>query len=104
MNRMFSFRSRREFLKTSGALTAATVAAPFVLTGRAADLSPGDTIKVGLVGCGGRGTGAAGQALRADSNVQLVAVADAFESQINQSIAALKHSPDTAEKVKVDGT
>ena len=36
------------------------------------------TIKIGLVGCGGRGTGAAGQALTADSGVKLVAMADAF--------------------------
>jgi hypothetical protein len=47
--------SRREFLRASGAATASLMAAPFILTGRAAELSPGDTIKVGLVGCGGRG-------------------------------------------------
>jgi predicted dehydrogenase len=102
MNQLFSNRSRRDFLKTSSALTAATVAAPFVLTGRAADISPGDTIRVGLVGCGGRGTGAAQQALRADKNVQLVAVADAFESQIEHGLAALQRSEDVGNKVKVD--
>ena len=38
-----------------------------------------DTLRVGLVGCGGRGTGAAAQALNADKNVKLVAMADAFD-------------------------
>jgi predicted dehydrogenase len=103
MSQTFSFHSRREFLKTSGAVTAATMAAPFIATGRAADISPGDTIRVGLVGCGGRGTGAAQQALKADSNVQLVAVADPFESQMEQSVAALAKSSEVADKVKVDG-
>jgi myo-inositol 2-dehydrogenase / D-chiro-inositol 1-dehydrogenase len=69
-----SSTSRRDFLRAS---TASVMAAPFIL--RSAELSPGDTIKVGLVGCGGRGSGAAKQALNADGNVQLYAVADAFE-------------------------
>ena len=95
--------SRREFLRASGAVTAGLVAAPFVVTGRAAELSPGDTIKVGLIGCGGRGTGAAKQALNADKNVQLVAMADAFESQLNNALATLKKDREVGEKVKVEG-
>ena len=42
------------------------------------------TIKVGLVGCGGRGTGAAEQALTADSGVKLVAMADAFADRLDE--------------------
>ena len=54
---------------------------------------------MGLVGCGGRGTGAASQALSADDNVELVAMGDAFESQINTSLGSLKgHEA----KLKVD--
>lgn len=102
MSQLFTVRSRRDFLKTSGAITAATVAAPFVLTGRSAELSPGDTIKVGLVGCGGRGTGAAGQALKADKNVQLVAVGDAFEGPVERAVEELKRAPELVEKVKVE--
>ena len=41
-----------------------------------------DTLKVGLVGCGGRGTGAAEQALTADKNAKLVAMADAFQDRL----------------------
>src|SRR5262245_65531989 len=69
---MPSAPNRREFLATAAvAGTLATV--PHV---RAAG---GDQIKVGLIGCGDRGTGAAAQALKADKNVKLVAMADAFE-------------------------
>jgi myo-inositol 2-dehydrogenase / D-chiro-inositol 1-dehydrogenase len=85
-----SATSRRDFLRASSAVTAGLVTAPFVLTSRGAELSPGDTIKVGLVGCGGRGLGAGKQALNADSNVQLVAVADAFENAMQRGLDTLK--------------
>jgi predicted dehydrogenase len=51
------------------------------------------TIKVGVVGCGGRGTGAAEQALTADSNAKLVAMADAFPDRLEESLSSLKESP-----------
>ena len=60
-----------------------------------------DLIKVGLVGCGGRGTGAAAQTLRADPNVELVAMADAFGDQIELSYQNLKKT-DVQDRVKVD--
>ncbi|WP_157637831.1 Gfo/Idh/MocA family protein [Flexithrix dorotheae] len=44
-----------------------------------------DQIKVGLVGCGGRGTGAAVQALKAGANIKLVAMADVFKEQLDKS-------------------
>ena len=50
------------------------------------------TIKVGLVGCGGRGTGAAEQALTADSGTRLVAMADVFADRLQESLSALKGS------------
>jgi len=59
-----------------------------------------ETLKVGLVGCGGRGTGAANQALNADKNVVLSAVGDVFAEQITGSLAALKKENGT--KVTVD--
>ncbi len=104
MNQITPTASRREFLKTSGVITAASIAAPFVLTGRAATLSPGDTIRVGLVGCGGRGTGAAKQALNADKNVKLVALADAFESQVQGALKTLKGDSEVGGKVEVEDT
>ena len=53
--------SRREFLKTS-ALVGGALAAPAILPGKLFANERTDTLKVGLIGCGGRGTGAAGQA------------------------------------------
>jgi len=79
--------SRREFLQTSTAATAAaTVAFPALL--RAAPNS--DKLRIGFIGCGGRGTGAAAQALKADSNVELWAMGDAFPEPIERSLAAVK--------------
>jgi predicted dehydrogenase len=46
-------------------------------------------IRVGVVGCGGRGTGAAAQALRAHPDVRLVAMADAFQDRLDESLATL---------------
>jgi predicted dehydrogenase len=59
------------------------------------------TIKVGLVGCGGRGTGAAEQALKADSGAQLVAMADAFPDYLEKSLAELKGSSAVGTRVDV---
>ncbi len=57
-------------------------------------------LKIGLIGCGGRGTGAAGQALKADKHVVLTAIGDVFEDKFEGTLAALKReSPD---KVQVD--
>src|SRR4051794_12641562 len=64
--------NRREFLKTS-ALATACVAAFGAAPNTSADAT-GGTLRVGLIGCGGRGTGAAAQALNADGNVKLVAM------------------------------
>ncbi len=50
------------------------------------------TIKLGLVGCGGRGSGAAEQALTADSNAKLVAMADAFPDRLEDHLSTLKQS------------
>ena len=47
-------------------------------------------LKIAVVGCGGRGTGAAVQALRADNNVELVTLADAFKDRLETSLNAIK--------------
>ncbi len=59
-----------------------------------------DTLKVGLIGCGGRGSGAANQALKADPNVVLWAMGDIFKDKMDASLENLTkvHGP----KVKVD--
>lgn len=95
--------TRREFLKTSStALATATLASPFILSREAQAAANTDTIKVGLIGCGGRGSGAASQALHADPNVQLVAVGDLFPEQVKRSLAVLKVDKEVGDRVKVD--
>src|SRR6516162_9485845 len=81
--------SRREFLKTS-ALVGSVIAAPAILPGSLLAKENTDTLRVGLIGCGGRGSGAAAQALRADNNVVLTAMADAFEDQLQKSLQSLQ--------------
>ena len=93
--------SRRNFLKTSA--TAATAAALGSLNvGRTAHASGSDILKVGLIGCGGRGTGAASNALTADKNTELIALGDVFENQVLNSRTQLKKDPSIASRVVVD--
>ena len=73
--------SRREFLKAS-ALVGSALAAPAILPGSLFAKENTDTLRVGLIGCGGRGSGAASQALNADRNVVLTAMGDAFDDQL----------------------
>ena len=58
--------------------------------GASAFVDGDDAIKVGVIGCGGRGTGAAVQALSTKQNVKLVAMADAFRDRLDQSHDAIK--------------
>jgi predicted dehydrogenase len=71
--------SRRTFLQSTAALAATSAIASN------AHAQGNDELKVGLIGCGGRGTGAAEQALKADRNVKLFAMADAFDDKIQAS-------------------
>ncbi|HEV2394136.1 MAG TPA: Gfo/Idh/MocA family oxidoreductase [Verrucomicrobiae bacterium] len=89
--------TRRDFLKTS-AIVGGALAAPAMLPGPLFGQTK-DTLRIGLIGCGGRGTGAANQALHADENVALVAMADAFEDQLQKSLKSLQEQ--CGEKVKV---
>jgi myo-inositol 2-dehydrogenase/D-chiro-inositol 1-dehydrogenase len=93
-----SVTSRREFLKTS-ALVGGALAAPNILPGRLFAAENNKVLKVGLIGCGGRGSGAASQALTADPNVVLTAMGDVFASQLEASLKSLQK--DFGDKVKV---
>ncbi|MGC4002751.1 MAG: Gfo/Idh/MocA family oxidoreductase [Pirellulales bacterium] len=77
---------RRSFLETA-ALAGAAVATLNV--SRSAHAAGSDVIRVGLVGCGGRGTGAAVDALKAEPNAKLVALADIFPDQAEKCLKAL---------------
>ena len=81
--------SRREFLKTSGQIAAASaVIASAVPHVHAAE---NNTIQVALVGCGGRGTGAAANALTVQNGpIKLVAMADVFDRKLNGSFSNLQ--------------
>jgi predicted dehydrogenase len=89
-------RSRRQILKTAAAVAAGGVLLdPFIA--RSANVAGNDVLKVGLIGCGGRGTGAAQQALKADKHTELYAVADAFQEQIDTSLNALSNTDRAAQ-------
>jgi predicted dehydrogenase len=60
----------------------------------------GDIVRIGLVGCGGRGTGAANEAMTTGRNVELVAMGDVFENQLRNSLATLTEQK--RDQVKVD--
>ncbi len=80
--------SRRGFLKTSG-VAVGSAALGGLAIGRSAHAAGGDTLRIGLVGCGGRGSGAAANALGADKNTKLVAMADAFADRLEGSLERL---------------
>ncbi len=86
--------SRRGFLQSSAATAAAGAG---ILRGAQAS----QEIKVGLVGCGGRGTGAAAQALQADDYTVLTAVADVDQERVDRSLEAVREQHPAANKVQV---
>jgi myo-inositol 2-dehydrogenase / D-chiro-inositol 1-dehydrogenase len=87
----FNNQSRRNFVKKSSILAGGVLAAPML--SRANYFSGSDnTIKIALIGCGGRGTGAAVQALSTKQNVQLVAMADAFRDRLDDSLKNILES------------
>ncbi len=77
---------RRSFLKQTSLLAGGALLAP-VLSQANYFSGSSDVIKIALIGCGGRGTGAATQALSTRQNVQLVAMADAFKDRLDESHA-----------------
>src|ERR1700756_2422112 len=82
--------SRREFLKQSGAVVVGGALAGTLGVARSAHAGGDDVLKVGLIGCGNRGTGAAKNALLADKNVKLTALGDTFSDRIAHSLEQLK--------------
>ncbi|MEX1238804.1 MAG: Gfo/Idh/MocA family oxidoreductase [Cyclobacteriaceae bacterium] len=95
-------RSRRDFVKQSTMLAGGIMAMP-LMSNAGYFQSVDDTIKVAVIGCGGRGTGAAMQALSTKQNVKLVAMADAFRDRLDNSYKALMDGDegDVKERVAV---
>jgi predicted dehydrogenase len=92
---MKSTSSRRQFLQTSAVATAAAVVA------QNAHAACNDLLKVGLIGCGSRGTGAVTQALQADKNVKLWAMGDAFQDRLDYSLGRLLKDKGVSARVDV---
>jgi len=98
-NKGFNGISRRDFLKTSAVLSGAVIAAgaPKIFA------AGSDKLKVGLIGCGGRGTGAAIDILTADAGTEIVAMADLFADRLENSLKEVKGKfPDRIKAGKAD--
>ncbi|HLH03439.1 MAG TPA: Gfo/Idh/MocA family oxidoreductase [Bryobacteraceae bacterium] len=91
---------RRDFMKTaSGALGGAlAIGFPAIISAQTVTKA----IKVGLVGCGGRGTGAASQALHADDYAELTATAEVDPAKTDAALTELGRISKIADRVKVD--
>ena len=89
MSQKHASPSRRDFLKTTSAVAAGAVLGGLAMP-RSVHAAGSDVLRVGLIGCGGRGSGAAVNALSADPNCKLVAMADAFEDRLKSSLNQLK--------------
>jgi len=107
-NSQKSSTSRREFLKdTTSILAGASLAGAI---GSRANAGENNTIKIALVGCGGRGTGAAANALKTNGPTKLVAVADVFENRaantiknLSKNFAAKVDAPKDRRFIGMDG-
>src|SRR5262249_6999471 len=87
--------TRRSFLSTSTAVAGGALVGTLPVERFALGASPGATLRVALGGCGGRGSGAADQSLKAGGEgVKLVAMADAFKDRLDGSLKILKKDHD----------
>ncbi|QGJ68555.1 putative dehydrogenase [Planctomycetales bacterium 10988] len=88
--------SRRDFLTTSGAVAAGGALLSTMAVPQRVHAGADETIRIGLIGCGGRGTKAAVQALSTEGSVKLVCMADAFGDRMETSIKNIqKKAPDS---------
>lgn len=92
--------NRRSFLKRSSIIAGTAMASSLALS-RSVHAAGDDVLKVGLVGCGGRGTGAAAEALTGDKNTKLVAMGDTFVDRLAGSLANLTTDPALSAQIDV---
>src|ERR1700712_427974 len=87
--------TRRDFIRNTSALAAAGALAGTLGTASNAHAAGDDTIKIALIGCGGRGSGAVKDAANAakaiGAKIQLVCMADVFEDRLKGSLNTLKN-------------
>ncbi len=96
----FNETNRRSFIKSTGAAVIASTIALNLGLPVYAFAAPKNTLKVGLIGCGGRGTGAAIQALTADPDVIITAMGDVFSDRLEEAYIAIDSI--FPKKLKVD--
>ena len=91
--------TRRDFIKTASIASVATLTG--ALSGTGGLFAAGsDTIRIGLIGAGGRGTGAAIDAVNSSPGVEIIALFDPFQDRIDRSLKTLREKVPAAVKVK----
>src|SRR5438105_7127504 len=94
--------SRRQFLKTStAAAVSGALAAPFILSSHAGAASPGEVVRIGVIGCGGRGSGAVADALSSDRNTVLHAMGDIDAGRIEGSLNGIQNEIKDQSRIEV---
>lgn len=94
-------KTRRKFIQKTTFASGAILANPFSIEAMSR-VHNEKTLKLALVGCGGRGSGAAVQALTADDNVELVAMADAFGDRLEGSLKRIQEHFEDEKKIEVN--
>ena len=94
-------KTRREFVKKTALASSAILSAPLALDAMV-KVKRESKLKLALIGCGGRGSGAAVHALTADDNVDLVAMADAFADRIETSLIGIQEHFEGEKKIRVE--
>jgi predicted dehydrogenase len=92
--------SRRDFIKTTGAAAIGGVIASNLIFPQRSFAENSNTIRIGLIGCGGRGSGNVREAMTADPNCVLVAMGDAFQDALDLHLDALKKT-EFGDRIKV---
>ncbi len=93
--------TRRDFIKTSGAVALGGALAGNLIFPQRTFAENSGTIKIGLIGCGGRGSGNVREAMTADKNCVLVAMGDAFQDELDSHLAALKRNEEISPRIQV---
>ncbi len=92
--------SRRSFVKKTAAITSGAIASTMSIKSFA-NVNENKKLKLSVVGCGGRGSGAVVQALTADDNVELISMADTFRDRIDSSLKAINDHFGDSRKIKI---
>jgi len=93
--------SRRSFVKKTAAITSGVIASNIAIESFA-NVNENKKLKLAVVGCGGRGSGAVVQALTADDNVELVSMADTFRDRIDSSLKGINDHFGDSRKIKIN--